>query len=288
MKQKQNEQKELKTPIFYNFCQVENLRNNLIKNKMPFTLEITNYTTRIKTEAGGDFHFMRKLKKPVFFAAAQKVKADCIKKSMPKIEPESLHFFWMNTGNLKNIINGQTVYCVDINSAYPSALLNTGFITPETFKFLQIIPKVDRLAALGFMASQKDVFYWDENGRLYAFEHIESKTAGYFWYAVHCINKLMLPLMKLMEQQSLFFWVDGFYFLDTNHPYNATAIQKYFQDMGYQSKIEVCENFHCNPKKKHTEFTYTKDGKKKAINIPNRNFDKQMILETIKQENEVL
>jgi len=134
----------MKHLLKYDLKEILDKRKALTKMSLPYTLTLTNYTSKIESPLD-TCNFIGEQKSNRFFAAWSKIKSD-IKKSgiePPYIGMEPLDYFYNNP----EMEPGEYVRCIDINAAYPTAFLNLGYITQETFDYLQLLPKIDRLAA---------------------------------------------------------------------------------------------------------------------------------------------
>ena len=110
---------------------------------------------------------------------------------------------------LENVYS-ETAYLVDIKSAYATILFNDGFISERTYKFICSLPKKARLAAVGMLASRKDVFYF-QGEQLTGHDKIINPLENYFWYCVKRTGEIMDEIK--LNTTPLFYWVDGMYFL---------------------------------------------------------------------------
>lgn len=235
-------------------------REYLDRFKIPYKITISNYTVKIETAAQTKL-FSTSAKSNVFFAAAAKVKADCKRFEPPKIEPQQIKYFYYNP-----LIKNENVNCVDITAAYPTALLNAGYITAETFSYLMKIDKLDRLGAIGMLASKKNIFEI-VGGEILDAEFRVSELENFFWFCVAEINKTMFEIQALAKEQILLFWVDGIFFNDPDGSL-SDAVVNYLKEKGFNSKKENITNFEIQQKNNVAEITYLKDGKPKILQLP--------------------
>jgi len=174
-----------------------------------YKMKLTNYTTTIETPSQIFKWNNNNMSKKAFIAYSMILKdlKEYTANERPDTMNNNLEYF--NT-NIEGIINQETVYCIDIKSAYASVLLNDGFISERTFQFINLLPKKSRLAAVGMLASRNDLFYF-QGRELTGHQKNVNVNENYFWY---CVQRTA-DLMNLIKAQTdyLFFWVDGIYFL---------------------------------------------------------------------------
>jgi hypothetical protein len=168
-------------------------------------------------------------------------------------------------------------FCVDINSAYLTALKNEGLIKPNTYE--QVMKstqgknrKMDRLKAIGLFASCKIKMDYIQ-GEPQNLKLIENPQNWVFWLACQRTTEAMQKIRELMPEDYLCYWVDGI-FLKGN-PYQAQEILK---EMGFNSKIEKITDL----KKTDKRLTYLKDGIKKILFLPKKNLEFKQIKNSIK------
>jgi hypothetical protein len=209
------------------------------------TYFISNYTTVIETPSK-TLKFNDRMLSNRAFAGYQKIKKDLAEytaNEMPVIDKYSLEYF--NTYIDKDIFERQA-YLVDIKSAYATILLNDGFICKETFDYINSLPKKDRLACVGMLASQKNVFYF-QGRELLQTGKIINPLENYFWYCVKRTSEIMNNIRT--ETSPLFFWVDGIYFKsqrDANRAKGILNSEKYFfseKNLFYFSAKTKTNNF---------------------------------------------
>lgn len=240
-----------------------------IHNKMqiPYTITLTNYTTRIVSNYC-DIHFMKKEQSNRTFAAYAKVLKDCKKTPLPVLDEKYLNYF---SHNFKGTdIYSDIIYNVDLKSAYASALLVNKMITPDTYKYLNSLPKLDRLAAVGMMAGKKNIFEVGRDGKIISEKKVVSQNAYYFFFCVKCIADIMQQAAQIVGNAFLFSWVDGIYFLQGEEGSKTAGkiVQEFFSDNGYKSTFDILTNFEIQNKKSFFKASYKKDGKSKFINVP--------------------
>lgn len=154
--------------------------------------------------------------------------------------------------------------CVDINSAYLSALLREKIITEKTFKFIDTRSrrskeaKMSRLKAVGMFAADPVIFIY-RSGQP---ERIDPQGPGAFAWVFYHACKVIQDVMQEIKKDDLlflFYWVDG-YFTGADPEF----IQKKINSLGFDSKIEKITDFQVYEKNIH----YLKDGEPKILFLP--------------------
>lgn len=205
----------------------------------------------------------------------------------PEINRDELRYF---ETYLSKPIYHETAYLVDIKSAYATILFNDGFICKKTFDFINILPKKARLAAVGMLASRKDVFYY-EGPELLGHEKIINENENYFWYCVKRTAEIMTEITG--ETKPLFFWVDGIYLKTNKEVQKAHEIltrEKYlfstkkifsFLCKTYQNKMGDILNqisfFQSKSAENYQDVT-RENSEYKTFSIPVKNMKKEILL----------
>ena len=198
--------------------EVKFLRDNNIFHKFI----ISNYTTTIETKSK-IIKFNDNLMSQKAFIAYQMIKRDLknyTANEMPVIDKNELQYF---ETFLDKPLTANKAYLVDIKSAYATILFNDGFISKETFAYINILPKKARLAAVGMLASRKDYFYF-HGAELTGHEKQINELENYFWYCVKRTAEIMQEIRQ--KTNPLFFWVDGIYFTEKKDAETAKKILK--------------------------------------------------------------
>mgnify|MGYP003342268915 CR=1 FL=1 len=161
------------------------------------------------------------------------------------------------------------IVLIDINSAYPTTLLNSGAITPETFARLQSIPKLARLKSIGALATNKVRFEYHD-GKLTSFRLLEGKEKwmeAYYYYCALKVGETIFDLSQIYPEHFLFFWFDGIYFTPD---VNENIVQIVLKNNGYGSKVQRLHDCEVVTLKNTLYFGYKKEGedKKHYFHIP--------------------
>lgn len=154
-------------------------------------------------------------------------------------------------------------WCVDIRAAYPTALLKLGAITRPTFDKLARMPKLDRLKAVGMLASRKFVQHFVA-GRLVDMFIDEAPTAPFFYAACHEVGEVMDAIRFDAGAAFVLFWVDGV-FLDVPDP---APVSDTLEAMGYSTTVERVTDMRRSADGRY--FHYTKGGKRTFLCLPRR------------------
>lgn len=228
----------------------------------PHKIKITNYTTEIQSDLFNRY-FMQTSRGKSCFAAYSKLKRDVAGVAPPDIDKGKLHYF---AHDFRKDLEPQTVLNLDLKSAYATALYNAGCVSEDTALYLGKIPKLDRLAAVGMLASKKHVFEYDEKGKLSRYYKEVAPTENFFYLAVHLVQNIMDELKAICGQDYLFTWVDGIYFKPREGL--ADELIKAAEEAKYRCTLETLNNFRVSIGSKVIHIDFDKDGKEKRFKIP--------------------
>jgi hypothetical protein len=187
---------------------------------------------------------------------------------MPDIDKSELKYFNFAHDEILKRAKGKQIYNIDIKSAYASNLLANKIITQPTFNYMSSLSKKNRLAAVGMLASKKDVLHYDENGKCISHEVLTKPTDNWFYYCVLETQKLMLDVKDICGGDFLFYWVDGIFFTNRDH---EIPISNYLQNKGYKHSFDICDNFTFTQNEGYRELSYSKEGGTKVLNMPSEN-----------------
>lgn len=153
-------------------------------------------------------------------------------------------------------------WCVDIRAAYPTALLNMGAIRSATFDKLAKMDKLDRLKAVGMLASRKFIQEWTD-ARLERTYLDESPAAPYFYAACQAVGDVM-GYVKHNTEGFMLYWVDGV-FVDVPDPAHVADT---LHGMGFPTTTERVTGLRRSFDRRY--YHYTKGGKSTYLCVPKR------------------
>jgi hypothetical protein len=259
----------------------------------PFTLKISNYTTEIVSELY-NVQFMQSMRSKQCFAAYSKVKRDVKTQTPPFVDKTALTYF---SHNFKSDFYSGEVINIDLKSAYATALFLRGVLTQDSFDYLSRIPKLDRLASVGMLASRKHVFQYNKSGILISYQKEVSQYENFFFYAVKSVEEIMFVLRSIAGANYLFTWVDGIYIRPDFE--TLSEMSEYLQTINFGFTIETLKNFDVKIVSNKVKLNFLKDGKEKSFHIPaqqslfaadiinyltNQNLKNEIVLGEIEQE----
>jgi hypothetical protein len=260
--------------LFYKNNHVQYL-NILKASKLPYKITLSNYTMDIESDCM-NVYFMQSIMGVKAFIAGAKIKKDIIasKQPTPNIDKTELKYFEFSHEDILRRTAGE-IYCVDIKSAYASALNNSGVISEETFTYISNVSKKDRLASLGMLASRKDAFYYENNTEVSHSKQV-SEFENWFYFCVLEIQKVMEQVLKAIQSDFLFYWVDGIFFTGKH---NLQIVENLIASLGYRYTSETCLNFQFIHDENLKVLQYEKEnGKVKRLSLPKGNKKENIIL----------
>lgn len=226
-----------------------------------YTLKVSNYTTEVNSEILNR-QFVTSMRSKRMFAAFSKIKSNVSKFERPYIDKGALRYF---QHDFRQNAFFENVYNIDLKSAYANCLLKGGYITPETFNYISSIPKLDRLAACGMLASKKQVFHFDELNRLYKTEKIVSPLENFFFYCVMETDRIMNDLKLIAYEDYLFTWVDGIYIKPNDE--KLFEIKNYLSNIDFPFSFDLLKNFDVRLVNNKIKLSFEKENKKKYFQI---------------------
>lgn len=216
---------------------------DLIDLDIEFTIKMSTYTTILQTDEirwmfsddfiEGNFDFVD---------AADKIKAD-VDLIAPEIDfvPEiELLYFDLNS-NLADKVDLRRAYNVDIRNCYLSTAIKYGFISQETFDFCNTLKqKSDKHKAFGMLATNYTCFDCKGTDVLRSYSEVNERQRMYFFAVVSEISAVMQQIKSELNNDFLFYWVDGVYFKTKKAADRAQAILK---ENGFDSSFDILDNF---------------------------------------------
>lgn len=159
---------------------------------------------------------------------------------------------------------------IDIRSAYLTTLLNTGLITIETFDMVSRGRKIDRLKAVGMLATNKTTFHFIEGELKQTTNQTDKVMANYFFFCCFKIGEIMNQIAEHYNDDFLFFWFDGIYLRPGANP---TFALETLEKSGYKYHFEHLKYCIFETHKRTLFFCYTPEGESEAkqFNVPLNN-----------------
>jgi hypothetical protein len=267
--------------LAFDFSEVRKSIDFLEKNKIPYNLTLSNYTTAIECEYYSRQYLAKKQSLKVF-AAFNKVKNDLLNWSAneaPQIEAADLKYF---DHNLKSSLKFKNIFATDIKSAYATVLKNDYFIQESTFEYINSLKKDERLACVGMLASKKEHFSFDGEELNYT-GTTKSELTPYFYYCIWKTSQIMetvksqlydngKPYLEGQINSCLFYWVDCLYlWIDERE-----KVAQILTEMGYNFTQEILFDMEITEHKNHFQVEYYKgqndwkneNKKPKLLNFP--------------------
>ena len=167
----------------------------------------------------------------------------------------------------------ESAVCVDLNSAYLQAMFNLSLITKETQEWIEKnLTKRERLVAVGMLAKQKEILHF-AGGRIMQDYFQKSELRFVFNAIIQEVNNVMTQVQTHFIDDFIAYWVDGIYL---KNEFMAFEVSQMFEDAGFPCKIEYLENFESSFKFSYLEYTYTKEGDFKSLNVPIKSVQNEM------------
>lgn len=237
------------------------------KMQIPFTMTLSTYTTRIQSNLI-DLYFMQTEQPNRVFAAFAQIKNQCIKKPVNQILKEDLQYY-SHTFKPHNLY-ADKIFNIDLKSAYATVLHKDGYIDEKLFNYINRLPKMERLTAVGMLAGKKNIFEINAHGEAISNTVKISETADYFFHCVKRISETINEAAQHLGDAFLFSWVDGVYFLQDEESANTAAeiIIDFFASKGFKCSFDVLTNFEVISEKKYYRCKYMKGNEKKTMNVP--------------------
>lgn len=265
----------------------------LKSQKKDFDFIQTSHSASIKFK-GLEYLFTEKITKSITFSAFKSIKSDIIKSGIvidfiPRID---VTYFSVNEWLKSKKETPDDCYCIDINSAYLTTLLINGMITEETFQRVTHYGKEVRLKSVGMLATNKNIFEYKE-GKLVSHRMENDKyLRNYFFFCCHEVGKVMNEIAGRLQDDFLFFWVDGIY---VRKKERAEEVRKLLSEHGYTSKVKHLIDVNFYSEKECLFFSYKEElrGKVKRFKVPyddedNRRKFKEFLLTLKKETRDIL
>lgn len=198
------------------------------------------------------------------FAAYSKIKADLIELPVP-VDIRYIKYYQTNFKHTK--LYADKIYQIDIKSCYASILHNSKLISDETYKYICELSKENRLAAIGMLASKKNVFEFDATGNVFEHTILKSEYSDYFFYCVQETFRIMDECKHILGDDFLFIWVDAIYFIGDMD--KAQKVVEYFLNShNLNSSINTLYEFDVELRKDYYRVRYIKNEESTFMDIP--------------------
>jgi len=238
----------------------------LKSSKTPFTMQVSNYTTKIISEPY-NVSFVKGLQSNRVFAAASYLKKDLADKAIPDVDMKKCNYYDTNFKGQEFF--SDVCFNIDIKQAYATILYMDGFISKKTYDYLRKLPKMERLAAVGMLASHKTVFEHDSLGRIRQVKEIINPLSNFFFYCVQKTENIIHDIKnKILQEAFLFSWVDGVYYMNENTGYRNVTQQYLKTEYGLESTFKKLDNFEVKIKNQSYRISFLEEGGEKVFNIP--------------------
>lgn len=260
----------------------EDIINNLINEKTTFTVKSTNYTTEvIFTNYSYLFSGSNKPNYKLFGTLAQ-LKSQVKNIRLPDTQEGKISYYQLDLKNFNTKNNFiPTIYNIDIKAAYATALLNKKYIDAVLYNKIMTLPKLDRLAIVGMLATKKNIYEFKDGEEINYFTEFWDGTGEarkIFFEASKIVDELLIDCRKIAGGDFLFFWVDGIY-LKTGNKINE--ICEHLTAAGFKFSKGIYTDFKYKVKENILNVTYiNEDAEEKVFNLPISK--KQIIHQNIK------
>jgi hypothetical protein len=239
------------------------------KQSLPFTLTLSNYTSRI-TSLSHDIHFMRGAQSNRVFGTFAKIKSDIKGKKVKQFSPEELTYF--NIKPISDSLFCDTVINIDLKAAYATVLLNDKYISQQTYDHLLKLPKQERLTVVGMLAGKKNIFTIDKRGKIIAHEKRVAETCNYFFHCIERTAQIISKCANAIGDDFIFSWVDGIYIspslMDHDQRNAVKKVSEILDREKFPFTMQVLTDFEIIEKKRHYFCKWKKDDKNKYMNVP--------------------
>lgn len=245
----------------------------LIKTKTDFDLYASNYTLRV-VAPDESIKFIRSIQSNKVFAAFRKLEADVKKAHVREMDLEDVTYF---QHDFKQPLYVERVCNIDLKSCYNNVLFREKIISEATYKYISGLDKKERLAAVGMLASRKEIFSF-KNGDVAGVREERSENSRFFFFAVQKTFEMMNELKKICGNSYLFTWVDGIYFLPD--PGIKEECQRYLRQIKFPFSTDYLDRFEVKflPGQVNVSFYKRTDRKVFSLPVPDSAFKKALHL----------
>jgi len=221
---------------------------NALKNaKESFKIEVSNYTLNVVLEDGTKYKFIKEAKHQNFFIAMKKVEKD-VNFAVNELgfsdhlKDESIKPKFYSSCYQIAPFSSKKIFNIDLNSAYPNALFQLGLLSQETMDYLMTINKIDRLAAVGCLAKNKNIYTY-QFGELQEVDNEKSEFVNIWRLMVNLVDSLLQDLVAIDPDNFVFYWVDGIFFKEKPDFKTLEQMDYLIKECGFAYKNENIRNF---------------------------------------------
>lgn len=273
--------KNLNTVIAQTKCKItgKNQTDLLIerygKDEGEYILEMTGYTDAVINQKNEKVIIAEGSTRIKTFAASKKIIADYLESNiiLENIPVDAVKYYKYK----QQEFHYDLAILIDIKAAYPTVLKNTGIIKEETYNYLMELPKLDRLKAIGMLASEKLRFVFNKGKLIRTEKSSEAAYKDIYFYAAYETGEILHELSMLNRQDFLFYWFDGIY-IKSNWLY-AAEIMKRLKEKNYEFSVSWIKDFKSKKINENLKFYWTEitnsqkkieKPKQKSLLLPNK------------------
>ncbi len=240
----------------------------LIDAKANFILKKTGYSIEIET-GKRKYLFSKTSNSKKTFYAHSKIKADIVRSN---VEIDAVPHHKIKFYDVRDFMENEIefylpeVFNVDIKNAYPQTLFNFGFISNETFEYINTeISKLDRLKAVGMIATNKIIYEFKKGECINSWQKNNKINRNIFKAVCYNVGDAMNKCGEYLDNSFLFYWVDGIYLTDPN---KIDGTVQLLNQNNYKSSVERLSEFYAKLENDVIKIQFEKEGKKKLFNLP--------------------
>lgn len=240
----------------------------LKKEKLTFTVKTTNYTTEIIFATHS--YLFSGSNKPNYklFGTLSQLKSAVKDIRLGESKEGKIKYYDLDIKNF-NFKKIDVVFNVDIKAAYATVLKNKGYINTALFNKIMALPKLDRLAIVGMLATRKNIYQivdGEEIGYTSEFWDKTGEARKIFFEASFEVDKLLSECRFIAGSDFLFYWVDGIYLKTEN---KIKEISEYLRAQGFYFTENIYTNFEYTKKDNILFISYVNDKQQEKIfNLP--------------------
>lgn len=222
------------------------------------TFEVTRTPSTMIVETATEKTIIGEKKSKMIFPAFQKIKKDVKKCGIIPLplDPTFINYFIAPVYQPGFF---DEFYCYDINGAYPTTMLNEGFINQDTYDYVMKQKKDIRLPAIGMLARNATRWQFIEGEKM-SMRTETSEWRDYFFHVSNIVDEALQIVVQRERRNLIFYWVDGIF---VKKP--SDHIGYILEKCGYTFKIERCRRFHVKRKKGYSRVYFSKENKKNGF-----------------------